>query len=236
MQRIWENQGLAQKEIIKRYSVYKHIAPDGRVYIGITSQKPMARWMGGNGYKGNTYFTRAIKKYGWDNFQHIILAENLSEEDAKAMEIGLISHYKSNERKYGFNISSGGESKKGTKISEWQKQRISEASKGRLVSESTRKKLSNATSKTWENPEHRNHMMEMNLGENNPQYGVKRTDEEKIRRGAKIILQYDMDGNLISEYISIHDASEKSGISRDCISKCCRGIYKQASGYVWRYK
>lgn len=227
---------MAQKEELKKYCVYQHVAPDGRVYIGITSQKPKARWQGGNGYKNNTYFTRTIKKYGWDNFQHIILAENLSEEDAKAMEIDLISHYKSNERKYGFNISSGGESKKGTKISDWQKKRISETSKGRLVSESTRKKLSKASFKTWENPKFRNHMSELNSGEKNPQYGVKRTDEEKIKRGAKIIMQYDMDGNLISEYISIHYASEKSGVSRDCISKCCRGIFKQASGYIWRYK
>lgn len=227
---------MAQKEKIKIYSVYKHVCPDGRVYIGLTSQKPMARWQGGNGYKGNSYFTRAIKKYGWENFEHVILAENLNEHDAKAMEIGLISFYRSNERKYGFNISSGGESKKGTTISDWQKQRISEASKGRFVSEETRKKLSKASRKTWSDVDFKQKMREKNLGEKNPQFGVKRTSAEKLRRGAKPILQYDMDGNFIAEYISCHEASEKTGVCRDLIGKCCRGIYKQGRGFIWRYK
>lgn len=35
--------------------------------------------------------------------------------------------------------------------------------------------------------------------------------------------------------ISIHQASETTGISRDSISKCCRGVFKQAGGFVWEY-
>jgi len=221
---------------MKNYSVYKHTSPDGRVYIGITSQKPTARWQGGNGYKNNSYFTRAIKKYGWDNFKHEILAENLTENDAKAMEIGLISFYKANERKYGFNISTGGESKKGTTISEWQKKRISEASKGRTVSKETREKLSKASKTTWENEERKKYMSAINTGEKNPQFGKIRTDEEKLQRGAKPVLQFDKEGNQVKEYISCHAASEATGIARDSISKCCRGIFKQAGGYIWRYK
>lgn len=221
---------------MKTFSIYKHTAPDGRVYIGITSQKPTARWQGGNGYKNNSYFTRAIKKYGWENFKHEILAENLTEDDAKAMEIGLISFYRANERAYGFNISSGGESKKGTTISEWQKQRISEASKGRIVSKETREKLARASKKTWENEEHKNHMSEINKGAKNPQFGKVMTTEEKLQRGARPILQFDQEGNQIAEFISGHSASEATGIARDSISKCCKGIFKQAGGFIWRYK
>lgn len=220
----------------KTYCVYKHIAPDERVYIGITSNNPVKRWQGGTGYKGNTYFTRAIKKYGWDNFQHIIIAEGLDEQSAKEMEIKLIAECKSNIRKYGFNISSGGESKKGTTISEWQKRRISEASKGRIVSKETREKLSRASLKTWSNPDFVSHMREINLGEKNPQFGKRRSDAERLQRGAKTIQQFDKENNLISEYISIHKASEETNVSRDVISKCCRGIYKQGAGYIWKYK
>ena len=78
------------------YCVYTHTAPDGRVYVGITSQKPEARWQGGNGYKNNSYFTRAIKKYGWENFKHEILFEGLTVDEAKTKEIELIAEYKSN--------------------------------------------------------------------------------------------------------------------------------------------
>lgn len=222
--------------IEKPYTVYKHVAPDGRLYIGITKNKPTQRWQGGSGYKGNTYFTRAIKKYGWENFQHIIIAEGLDEQSAKELEIKLIAENKSNQRKYGFNISSGGESKSGTTISDWQKQRISEASKGKIVSAKTRKKLSIATQKTWANPDFVQHMREINMGAKNPQYGTIRTEKERLQRGAKPILQYDLEGNLVAEYISCHDASEKTNTSRDLISKCCRGIFKQGKGYVWKYK
>ena len=32
------------------WTVYRHIAPSGKVYIGITCQKPEYRWNNGNGY------------------------------------------------------------------------------------------------------------------------------------------------------------------------------------------
>lgn len=224
------------QEKIRLYCVYKHISPDGRIYIGITSQNPITRWQGGNGYKGNTYFTRAINKYGWENFQHIIIADNLTEEKAKQLEISLISFYHSNERAYGFNISSGGESKAGTTISEWHKQRISQASKGRIVSQKTREKLGKASRQNWLNPLFREKMRSINLGVNNPQYGKRLSDSERLQRGAKPILQYDLEGNFIAEYISCHVASEITHTSRDVISKCCRGLYKQGKGYIWKYK
>ena len=217
------------------YTVYKHTAPDGRIYVGITSQKPTSRWQGGNGYKGNSYFTRAINKYGWENFSHEILFENLSRDEAVKIEIELIAKYKSNQRKFGFNISSGGESKSGTTISQRQKDIISAASKGRIVSETTRKKLSIASKRTWSNPEHVEHMREINSGKNNKMFGKKLSDEEKIKRKAKAVLQYSMDGTMIGSFISIHDANEKTGVNRNDLSKCCKGIFRQAGGYIWRY-
>lgn len=30
------------------YTVYKHTTPSGKVYIGITGQKPERRWQNGN--------------------------------------------------------------------------------------------------------------------------------------------------------------------------------------------
>lgn len=91
------------------YSVYKHTCPNGKVYIGITSQEPKHRWNNGNGYRENEYFFRAIKKYGWNNIRHEILFENLSEADAELKEIELISHYNSQDRSCGYNRHAGGQ-------------------------------------------------------------------------------------------------------------------------------
>lgn len=91
------------------YTVYKHTCPNGKVYIGITMQKPYKRWCGGMGYIKNQHFFRAILKYGWDNISHEILYEGLSEEQAYETEKRLIKEYRSNEFAYGYNQSSGGE-------------------------------------------------------------------------------------------------------------------------------
>lgn len=97
------------KSVTNNYSVYKHTCPNGKVYIGITCRPPKWRWNNGKKYESNKHFTRAIKKYGWDNITHEIVATNLSKEDACKMEMELIARYKSTDRKYGYNKSTGGE-------------------------------------------------------------------------------------------------------------------------------
>lgn len=36
---------------MNNYCVYKHTSPSGKVYIGITNQKPTRRWREGEGYR-----------------------------------------------------------------------------------------------------------------------------------------------------------------------------------------
>lgn len=43
------------------YIVYKHIAPNSKIYIGITKMNPLKRWDNGRGYSTNKHFSRAIK-------------------------------------------------------------------------------------------------------------------------------------------------------------------------------
>ena len=101
----------------KIYKVYKHTLPkefsgkeNDMVYIGITCrEKAYYRW-GRNGikYKSNPYFYNAIQKYGWDNFNHEILFERLTKEEANQKEIELISEYDSTNKTKGYNIELGG--------------------------------------------------------------------------------------------------------------------------------
>ena len=91
------------------YSVYRHKSPSGKLYFGITSQKPAQRWNNGNGYRGNAYFWSAIKKHGWENFEHTILASDITEKEACDMEVSLISENQTNNPLYGYNLSRGGE-------------------------------------------------------------------------------------------------------------------------------
>ena len=91
------------------YSVYKHTCPNGKIYVGITLMIPTLRWRNGkHGYRHNIYFQNAILKYGWDNIKHEILYSGLTKEEACQKEIELIARYKSNDRRYGYNIDNGG--------------------------------------------------------------------------------------------------------------------------------
>ena len=94
------------EQVENNYCIYAHISPSNKAYIGITCQKPNRRWHGGSGYREQPKFYNAIKKYGWDNFKHIILFENLTESQACELETKLIEQYDS--IKNGYNQTNGG--------------------------------------------------------------------------------------------------------------------------------
>lgn len=98
------------------YLVYQHTSPSGKVYVGITSQSVSKRWQNGKGYTKNNqpYFNAAINKYGWNNFKHEIILENVAESEAKYTERYLIRWYKLH--KISYNITDGGEGMLGHRI------------------------------------------------------------------------------------------------------------------------
>ena len=93
----------------RKYFVYKHTVPNGKVYIGITCCESVElRWFGGWGYNQNYAFYEDIKKYGWDNITHEILYQDLSPKDARDVEMQLIKEYSSTDPQYGYNRDKGG--------------------------------------------------------------------------------------------------------------------------------
>lgn len=131
------------------YIVYKHTSPSGKVYIGITGQTTKQRWgCNGNGYKYCPYFWRAIQKYGWENIEHEILYEGLTEEEACEMEVKLIAEYNATDPAHGYNDLIGGTSGK----------------HGRPYTEEQLRKMSEASRKLWADPEYRQRMSDAHKG------------------------------------------------------------------------
>ena len=92
---------------IRLFSVYCHEnQKNGKVYVGITSIDPKHRWLNGGGYSKNKKFSADIKKYGWTNFSHRIIADGLTEQQALSIEKELISAYDA--RHMGYNNEDGG--------------------------------------------------------------------------------------------------------------------------------
>ena len=76
------------------YCVYAHINKiNGKIYIGQTihGDNPVKRW-GYNGahYKAQPYFYNAIQKWGWDSFDHEVIANHLTAKEADEFEKLLI--------------------------------------------------------------------------------------------------------------------------------------------------
>ena len=88
------------------YCVYRHVFPNGKSYIGITSQTLTRRFNNGSGYKKCPKVYAAILKYGWNNVEHEMLFDGLTKQEAEAKEVELIAYYNSIEN--GYNIDHGG--------------------------------------------------------------------------------------------------------------------------------
>lgn len=222
------------------YTVYMHKNKiNGKVYIGITKQKPQYRWSNGKGYN-NQYFKRAIKKYGFDNFKHIILCENLTQKKAEQKEIELIDYYKSSERDFGYNISKGGMVNNGVSCSEETKKKISSANKGtkngmygKHHTDKEKKKISEASKRLWQDKQHRDKMLEV--------FKTNRHDFEKghipWNKGKKGIIPWNrkkvicIDTNQI--FNSISEAEKTKEVHN--ISLCCNGKRKSVKGLRFKF-
>ncbi len=95
----------------QKYIVYMHKNKfNGKEYIGITCQRFKYRCgKNGNNYEECPRFWRAIQKYGWDNFEHIILLSGLTKEEACKKEIELIEKHQTRNEQFGYNLSKGGD-------------------------------------------------------------------------------------------------------------------------------
>lgn len=192
---------------MNNYIVYKHTnKTNGKVYIGITCQRIRDRWKGGHGYRSQ-YFSRAIKKYGWDGFVHEIVAENLSKEDACELERILIKSYRSTETEYGYNQALGGDGG---------------GMYNKHHSESAKKKISKARKENGFTEDHKRHISESKQGAKH--------------HLAKKVYQYTKDGEFIKEWDYMSLAAKELNINKGNIGSVCNGDRKTAGGFVWKYE
>lgn len=249
---------------MKKYIIYKHTSPNGKIYIGQTCQTANNRWKSGKGYKNNAYFYNAILKYGWDNFTHEIISSDLLLFEANWLEKYLIQYYNSTNPEFGFNITKGGDGCLGVKQTDEVKKRISEANKGKKFSKEHREKISKSLIGKTASEEVINKMRESRIkylsehpeakekcshkGELNPMYGVHRygknapcygkhipCSEKKKEQQSKSVIQYDLNNNVIGKYKSITEAARENDIKLEGISMCCRGKIKTYKNYNWRF-
>lgn len=189
----------------KLYYVYLHENQiNHKKYYGITSEKnPEDRWF--KGYSHNPHFSAAIKKYGWNNFSHIIIAKNLSKIEAENMEMELIRKYNTNNPNFGYNLTTGG----GAGVfrhSEESKRLMSEHSKGEL------------------NPMYgKHHSKETKIKITKALQNHKKTSKRVLC----------IETNQV--YPSSREIERQLGINHNSINAACNGKQKTANKQHWKY-
>ena len=242
------------------YQIYCHKAPNSKVYIGITKQSTSKRWQNGNGYCTQTKFWNAINKYGWSNFEHIILEKGLTEKDACEREQFYIQEFKSTNPKFGYNTSIGGSTGRSlvNPIMQYYNdipvnffESLTHAAKMLDVSTTTVRNYISGNSLI--NGYRFEQMEAIHIYDISPDLydiftpehltiGLKMKAQlrkktiERNKKGARKICQYDTNGHFIKVFDSISAAKleiENCGSLDHVLNK--NNISKSAGGYLWKY-
>ena len=246
----------------KTYYIYKHTSPSGKVYIGITKQKPERRFRNGDGYKTQKAFYRAIEKYGWESFKHEIIEEGLTEKEAYEKEAYYIEKVYNSFAPNGYNTREGGIHARvlitpviqyyhGKPVNYFEG--MKQAVKKLGICAATIKKHSgeeNAIEGYYFEiyPKIKPYKVDVDLRELNDikHYCVKDIVENKWKTGTinriksltKQVNKYSLDGKFIETFSSIKDASRSiEGSTEEAIYAAInpKRQGETAYGFMWRY-
>jgi len=121
--------------------------------------------------------------------------------------------------------------------------KISAFQKNKVVSEETKVRISTAQKKRIANNGGilfgKEQFIEICKKISKSSLGKKMSEQAKQKMGnnQKLpILQYDLNGIFVKEWDGIVDATKSIGGHSTNIMRCCQGKFKQAYGFIWKYK
>lgn len=221
----------------KNYKIYMHKNKiNGKVYIGQTYTSLRARFgKNGIGYKGCPIFWSAIQKYGWGNFEHIILEENITNsESANEREKYYISLYNSTDCNNGYNIQLGGSEQTKLSLTVYQYSldgeyiksynSVSDANRDNNISDGKISDCCNGKRKSAGGYRWSYEKCE-NLG------------EYICGTNSKMVHKYSLLGDYIETYEHLSDVVKEMNLTHGGhISNCCNGTRDTAYGFMWSYE
>lgn len=219
--------------------VYKLTAPNGKIYIGqsINIRKRL------NAHKNDsiinpkkTCISRAIKKYGFENFKIDALIYFKLHKDTSfntslldSIEIACINRYKALDKKFGYNIKLGGSG--GGGHSEATKEKLRQKAIGRKLSDETKAKIKASHGRTPES--YVAHSKKMK-GRTQSREVIDKVVNSNLYR-YKAVDQYTIDGTFIQSFRSAEYAANSINSASWRILKAVRKN-KILDGFVWRFK
>lgn len=239
------------------YSIYKITNKiNNKIYIGFTSKTIEERFQehvnSAIYHKDKIYFHNAIRKYGKESFLLEKIDESLDRNYAlNVLEPKYIKEYKSNNKKYGYNLTNGGE---GASFTEEIRKKLSENKKekyrlGILKNNNKGKKydeiFGEVRSKEIRYKIKKNHY-NCN-GSNNSFYGKKHKKEtiklikEKMsgsnNKLSKCVVIYDDNYNILRLYVGINQLSKELGYKYpSSLKRCIKNKNKINTKHISKYQ
>ena len=224
---------------------------NGKVYVGSHSWDKEG--IDPNYYGSGTAITRAVRKYGKDNFQVEVLYYYDTVEECRADEERILTEYNVRDCPHSYNLKNSAIGFTSDDMTDEIRQKLSRAMKGKnnpmygkhpTLSEEHRNKISQAL-RGENNPMYgkthtentRKKMSQAKKGENNPMYGRTRTENTRnkiaIANGGKPFVAI-KDGK-VKIFTSQMECSRVLGLHHSAINKCLKGKYKTTGGYTFKY-
>lgn len=205
--------------------IYMYTSPSGKQYIGQTINESSRKSHHKNeNVNTETYFGRAIKKYGFENLEYKILIKFKPTPDRiklkrvlDKLEQRYIKLYQTNIIGYNLNKGGGGDGNLGYAHTEEMKKHLSTIVK-------TEEQLNNLL---------------LGRGEKSEETKQKISDAQSSKR--KQVEKYDLENNLIDTFSSIADAAKSIGglvqkTKSNKIGECCSGERKTIYSFIWKFK
>lgn len=232
---------------------------DSKKYIGQKKYDNNGNW---KNYLGSgIYLTRAIKKYGRENFSREIIEQCCTKEELDQREIYWIDFYNAVENTNFYNIASGGDG--GNTIAGYSEEQLDEYKKRKSIlhkeislkgeeasgSKLTEKEVLEIINRLKNNDfscdiskdynvavgtidDIRNHKTWKYLTDNIVFDNI----SNRKRPRSKPVCQYSLNGELINIYNNARIAEEETSISFKQISQVCNGNKRMSHGYIWRFE
>ena len=207
---------------------------NGKVYVGQTIQVLAKRRKFHFGVKSNTIFSKAISKYGKENFVFEVIETLTSKEELNEREKYWIKFHKSTEREFGYNMLEGGNS---FTMSEEIRKKISAGLKGKKrpaltqEEEFRRKKQGKInTDKRFATPESiQKYLLAFGCKEFNVYEAIQ---TQKRGRGKPSIF---IKGNLVGKWLSSGVCAKDLSVEARHIRSCLSNKRTQHKGYIFEY-
>ncbi len=179
----------------------------------------------------NKHLQRAFIKYGEENFRFELL-EECGKDYCLSSEQYWMNMLNSYNMKYGYNILPNSSNSSGYKHDDKTREYLSKIKLGNNPSLSTKLKISEAH-KGIKFTENRKRNISKAL------LGKKKSENCKLlisKSKSNEIIQLDLNNNPVNIWNSAKEVSKTLKIDKNNIRACCRGVYKSAGGFKWRYK